>query len=256
MKLLVQGDDFGMSYGITDGICLAAREGILTCTGLMTNFEGSEYAANRIKEYEHICVGQDINLFAGKSVTDPKLVPHLVDNDGFLISSSERKKTAGFPENDPFPYDETLLEVENQYKKFVELMGRKPRYLQGHSYLTKNISRAIREIAEKYNITYSQDIWKKIKMYDCHWLATSKSNFPIEEQLQIDVEKGVYDQLENLMKNDIAYIICHPGFLDEDLFSKSTYTAIRYKDLHMLLSKRIKEKLIENNVQLISYDDI
>ena len=34
MKLLVQSDDFGFTKGITDGICDALQNGIVTCTGL------------------------------------------------------------------------------------------------------------------------------------------------------------------------------------------------------------------------------
>ncbi len=254
MKLLVQADDFGMTYGITDGICLAARYGILTCTGLMSNFECSNYAANRIKEFTHVSVGQDINFFAGKSVSDPCLVPHLVDEKGYFLSSEERKKVDGFPKVDPFPFEETILEVENQVKKFIELMGRKPAYIQGHSYLTENLSKAIIEVAKKYDITYTLDKWQKMKMYNCNWLA--KDDFTFEKQLNINVEEGVFSQLDDLSKNEKSFIVCHAGYLDEDLFSKSTYTAIRYKDLEMLLSTRIKNYIEDNQIELVNYESI
>lgn len=44
MKLLVQSDDFGFTKGITDGICDALQNGIVTCTGLFVNMPASAYA--------------------------------------------------------------------------------------------------------------------------------------------------------------------------------------------------------------------
>ena len=254
MKLLVQGDDFGLTYGITDGICLAAQFGILTCTGLMTNLESSAYAARRIQEFPHISVGQDINFFAGKPVSSPEQVPHLVDERGFFLSSEERKKSGDFPRRDPFPYEETIFEVRNQVRRFIELMGRKPDYIQGHSYLTASLNRAIREMAEEYKIPCTMDVWQTMKMYRCDWLA--KDHFTKEVQESIDVEQGVYDQLEELSQNDRAFIVCHPGYLDQSLFERSTYTAIRYKHLQMLISERIKEKLKDLSVELVHYKDL
>ena len=39
--LIVNGDDFGLSDGVTEGICRAFEGGVLTSTSAMVNIEGS-----------------------------------------------------------------------------------------------------------------------------------------------------------------------------------------------------------------------
>lgn len=256
MKLLVQGDDYGMTFGCADGTCRAAAEGILTATGLFVNLDSSAYAAERIKSFPHISVGLDINFFAGRCCSDPAQVPHLVNKKGEFPLSSERKKVPGFPKVDPFPFDETIIEVRAQVSRYEELMGHKPAYIQGHSYLTDSLVKAMKLVAKEKELIYTLDFWanKKIHMYDHDWLL--KDGFTLEKQLATDVEQLVYDQLETLAQYDRALIVCHPGYLDNDLFSRSSYTVIRVKDLAMLTSPRIRRKLEELGVELVNYQTL
>lgn len=278
MKLLVQGDDYGMTFGCADGTCRAAAEGILTATGLFVNLDSSAYAAERIKSFPHISVGLDINFFAGRCCADPAQVPHLINEKGEFPLSSERKKQMRdymanvashnkkadgrsefgmyFPLDDPFPFDETLIEVRAQVSRYEELLGHKPAYIQGHSYLTDSLVKAMKLVAKEKELIYTLDFWanKKIHMYDHDWLL--KDGFTLEKQLATDVEQLVYDQLETLAQYDRALIVCHPGYLDNDLFSRSSYTVIRVKDLAMLTSPRIRRKLEELGVELVNYQTL
>lgn len=66
MKLIVRGADYAMTDSITDGCLRAARCGILTDVGLMTNNAAqARYAVNELKKYPHVSVGQDLNLVSG-----------------------------------------------------------------------------------------------------------------------------------------------------------------------------------------------
>ena len=80
MKLIVRGADYAMTDSITDGCLRAARCGILTDVGLMTNNAAqARYAVNELKKYPHVSVGQDLNLVSGLPASDPKDIPALVD---------------------------------------------------------------------------------------------------------------------------------------------------------------------------------
>lgn len=60
MKLIVRGADYAMTDSITDGCLRAARCGILTDVGLMTNNAAqARYAVNELKKYPHVSVGSD-----------------------------------------------------------------------------------------------------------------------------------------------------------------------------------------------------
>ena len=76
MKLIVRGADYAMTDSITDGCLRAARCGILTDVGLMTNNAAqARYAVNELKKYPHVSVGQDLNLVSGLPASDPKDIP-------------------------------------------------------------------------------------------------------------------------------------------------------------------------------------
>ena len=65
MKLLVQGDDFGFTKGVTLGIIDGIDNGILRNTGLFANMPSAVLAAELMKGRDHACFGIDFNLVAG-----------------------------------------------------------------------------------------------------------------------------------------------------------------------------------------------
>lgn len=263
-KLLFQSDDYGISDAVSDGIIKGIKEGIIRNTGLFVNMPSSLRAANMIKDIKGINVGIDINLVAGRPVSDPKLVPHLVDENGHFISSGQRMKNGKILgvngleiifEEDPYVYEETLLETENQVKRFIELMGRKPDYFHPHSLMTNNTERCAIEIAKKYGILRSVDVMKSANIYSipCDW---TPKPFPLADQMNTDVENNFLKALSLSLDHKIGYFICHCGHVDADLLSETTYTLIRTKDLACALSNKVKKFLSDNNIELVTYSDI
>ena len=90
MRLLVQGDDFGFTRGVTLGIVDSIDKGILRNTGLFTNMPSASFATTFMKDRPNVCFGVDFNLVAGKPVSNPKDIPHLVDDNGYFIKSGIR----------------------------------------------------------------------------------------------------------------------------------------------------------------------
>ncbi|MGC2420934.1 MAG: ChbG/HpnK family deacetylase [Candidatus Acidiferrales bacterium] len=82
-RLIVNGDDFGMSRGITEGIILAQRYGFLTSASLMVNMPAAEYAIGRMaKKAPELAVGVHLNICQGRPVMPPREVASLVDAEG------------------------------------------------------------------------------------------------------------------------------------------------------------------------------
>lgn len=264
MKLLFQSDDYGITEGVACGALKGIRDGLIRNTGLFVNMPSSKFAADQIKYYPQCCFGIDINLVAGKPISSPDRIPSLVKPSGIFYKSGEIVAKTGISlmdmdfnkiKNDPYPFDETLIEVENQVKRFIELVGKKPGYIQGHSLLTPNIDKAIRMMAEKYEIPYTAEVLKK---YNFHWITINwyLRPFPVEKQLETDVEDGLMKVIPEVLDHEYSFLISHTGFVDEDLFRCSNYTIIRMKDLFMACSPRLKAFIKENNVELITYDDL
>ncbi len=264
MKLLFQSDDYGITEGVTCGILKGIREGLIRNTGLFVNMPSSEFAAQQIGQYPECCLGIDINLVAGKPVSPADQIPSLVKSDGFFYTSGEIRAKSELAasdtlvdqmENDPYPLEEVLIEVENQVGRFVELMGKKPEYIHPHSLMTPNTNRAIAAIAAKHEIPYSISVYKQ---FGFHWVTNdwNPKPFPVEKQIQTDVEANVLNVIPEVLDHEYSAIICHAGFVDEDIFRCSTYTIIRTKDLVMACSPRVREFIESNNIEIITYNDL
>lgn len=266
MNLLFQVDDYGITKAVTLGILEGIENGLVRNTGLFVNMPSSEFAASKIKNYPDVCFGLDINLVAGKPVSDAKKVKSLVDSEGKFISSVSHfsnNKIIGRDglstqfEIDPFNLDETLIEVENQVKKYIELVGEKPPYIHPHSLMTPNTLKAIRTMAKKYNIPFSMDFLKHNGFVSIPGFWNIKPVFTVGQQEITNVEANVINEINNLgsdVKN--ALLICHAGYVDSDLMDVSTYTLIRAKDLQMATSEKLKNLLDEKNIKLITYKDV
>jgi predicted glycoside hydrolase/deacetylase ChbG (UPF0249 family) len=267
MKLLFQSDDYGITEGVTCGILKGIREGLIRNTGLFVNMPRSEFAAAQIKDYPQCCFGIDINLVAGRPVTPIDQIPHLVKRTGEFYTSGEiRTRAHSQPktdppesliedmEKDPYPLDETLIEVENQVKRFIELVGEKPKYIHPHSLMTANTTKALEMMAEKYDLPYSMNFYKE---HGFHFVTNNwnPKPFSLEQQVQTDVEGNMLKVIPEVLEHELSLIICHAGFVDEDIFRCSTYTMIRAKDLFMACSPRIRDFIESNKVEIVRYDD-
>lgn len=268
MRMIVTADDYGISDAVTEGILTCARRGCLTQTGLFTNMPGSEYAAKRmIKEFPHISLGQDINLVAYKPVTDYKLIPTLVDEDGYFIKSSRHRF---LDKTDPhhMSYEDAYLETENQVKKFIEFTGRKPDYLGGHAYICDATMRSIQDVAKKYGIPVVHDLFRELNVVqkDTPWNALQERpdgtwGFGMEEQskihpLQSFINGEVTFLQEALEKDQTVDLHTHAGFVDEDLIRRSSFTLIREKEADLLCSQELLSWIEENHVELVSLKDL
>lgn len=263
-KILFQNDDFGLTDSTAAGIEKAIKQGITRNTGLFVNMPSSALAASKIKEMPQACFGIDFNIVAGKPVSEPKLIPDLVDENGYFLKSGVqiaklKNKATDFRnwkfDEDPYPIDQVRTEFTAQLNKFIELVGHKPEYLHPHSLMTGNTIQVIRELSKEYDIPYSQDIAQELNLFQipCDWTPRP---FPIEKQLETNVEEHLLQVLPQTLEHEVSIFVCHAGMVEEDLFEHSTYTIIRIKDLAAMTSPKIQKWLKDNNVELITYRDL
>ena len=88
--LIVNGDDFGLTDGVTDGICRAYTDGVLTSTSAMINVDGApERIAAAHARCPRLPIGLHLNISHGSPVLPPEQVPSLVDTGGQFYSLSK-----------------------------------------------------------------------------------------------------------------------------------------------------------------------
>ena len=81
--LIVNGDDFGLTDGVIQGIVTAWKEGILTSTTALINLEGApERISLAHRAHPGLPIGLHLNITQGRPVLPPAQVPSLVDKQG------------------------------------------------------------------------------------------------------------------------------------------------------------------------------
>lgn len=261
MKLLIQSDDYGATTGITYGTIDAIDKGILTCTGMFVNMPSAELAAKLILKYSRICFGLDFNAVTGPCVSDKKLIPHLVDENGFFVKTKRR-----FTPDELVKYkreicDEIRIEVRAQYNKFLELNGRQPEYLHEHSKGQEpaGYMEAISEISKETGIPFTMEIFERYSVKGMK--ATLKNSlhgdpYTLDWQFNNNSLNFMKENIGELLENEISFLRAHAGFVDADLLRLSSYNIMRAKDHEMLVSDFLKGWIDKNKIQLISYRDL
>ena len=270
MKLLVKGDDYGITKSVTYGIIEAFDHGILTSSGMFTNMEIAPWAAQFVKERETCCFGIDFNLVCGPCVSDYREIPHLVDENGRFISSKIRvndpKWATKEGQNELLPFHEVYKEIAAQYQRFVDLCGRAPAYLCGHYIQTGSMEESYRTLSAETGVPFCDDLYKKYNIIDFRDapikndelmnLSTRGKEFHAMEQLNRDPMKLFFDNLEYLKGFEYVALVCHPGFVDADLLKLSSCSLERMRDLEFYLSTEMKDFILENGIELISFSDL
>ena len=264
MKLLVQGDDFGFTRGVTYGIIDSIDHGILRNTGLFANMPSAALAVSFMKARPHVCFGIDFNIVSGPCCADPVLIPQLVDHDGNFIRSSVRVKAPRYKSEEGrremFPIEECYIEMKAQYERFIEMSGQKPGYLHSHSIGPEPYLETIQRLEQETGIFYSHTIRKQMNVGSIPYQRSSdgvpKKEFDAGGQLAKDKVQNVLDHSDLLLSYDIAAIGGHPGYVDADLLSLTTLSLERLRDAEMCMSPIIKQWIDDHNIELITYYDL
>ena len=76
--------------------------------------------------------------------------------------------------------------------------------------------------------------------------------------------KSDYDPFESLKRDTLkdygddgcCMFVCHPGYLDDYILKTSSLTIPRTQEVAMVCSHATKRWLEENNIKIVTYDDL
>lgn len=244
--IIIRADDLGYSEAINYGIYKTVKDGIIRTLGLMVNMDSTEHGLNIIKEYD-CCIGLHTNISVGRPVLEAHKIPSLVDENGFF-KSSKVYRTA---QDDFVKYDEVYKEIEAQYLRFKELLGKDPDYFEAHAIKSDNFFKALEKFALEHNLKYIPMQSKSIingKYVNMCELNSIKKDY--------DAEKSLKDELLKLDKDSYSTYVCHPGYLDSYVCNTSSLLEGRMKEVDLLCRGDIKKWLDENNFEIITYRNL
>jgi hopanoid biosynthesis associated protein HpnK len=164
---IINGDDFGFSRGVNQGIIRSHQQGILTSTSLMVTGDAAQEAIALAKTHPDLAVGLHLVLVCGRSVLPPEQIPHLVDSQGNFPNSSF---LAGLRyQFHPAARAELRQEIRAQLTKF-QASGLPLSHVDGHLHLHIHpvVLQILVELAQEFNIRFirlpAEELGKTLKL--------------------------------------------------------------------------------------------
>ena len=263
MKLFTKAADFGFTRAVTYGIIDAIDFGIVRNTGLFTNMPSTELAVSFMESHPQVCFGIEFNIVSGPSVSKKEDIPALVDENGNFIRSNIRIKDPLYKTEEGrrelFPYDQVYREIRAQYDRFIELVGRKPGFLGGHSLNHEHYREAIQQLSREEGVHTLDYLHTKYNMAQLpRYSVEGQSNkqFNAIAQLNKNPEQHFWDHKEELLKSEYAQMGGHMGYIDNDLLELTSLSLERCRDAAWMMSERVINWVKENNVELGRYDEL
>lgn len=280
-RLIINADDFGLSHGITDGILLTHRKGLLTSTSLMVNQPATEYAVRHVPEAPSLGVGIHLNLTEGKPVLPIDEVRTLVGAAGEFVGPAEMGRRL-------LRWDASPREIEAEFRAQIQQMkslGLEPTHADSHHriHMYPAAARAF------YRAVTSEGIRRARAPRKRYWPATGRLGGPhigplyrriaaksYLEFLQSVVFRGLQlpdagvtfhpkysntpDRLPEAWQSTFEYLPegayelwCHPGFIQAGFSETDSLSERREQEISILLDPKLRDIAARRELQLINF---
>lgn len=247
-RILVRADDLGYCEAVNYGIAKSVNEGIVTSVGVMSNMPAVRHGLDLLKNNK-VCLGLHTNICAGKPLTDPRLIPSLVNEQGEFKSSREYRSA----DQDFVVLEEVMLEIEAQYHQFVALTNQKPAYFEGHAVKSANFFKGLELVAKKYDLKYSG----MPEFGEAMMVGESKVYMWMESMLpDYDPKQTMRKMLDHAHEDGVDVLVLHPGYLDEYILKHSSLTYPRCLEVSMACDEEVKSWLECDDIQLMTYHEV
>lgn len=166
--LVITADDYGMDKTVNEAIDDCIQSKVVLSTNVMTNMDDAIEAKTLKKRFPYISVGIHYNFTVGRPLSQVNEVPSLIDESGYFLSYREirRREQQGV-----YRHNEVILEMENQYKRFLEIAGYCPDYwnTRENVHVDRQLYRLFRDKSLEFGIT-------KMRSHDRLYVRPSERN--------------------------------------------------------------------------------
>jgi chitin disaccharide deacetylase len=285
-SLIVNADDLGWTEGVNRGIAEAHLHGIVTSASLLANGRAFESAVKLALTTPALGVGVHLNLSDGRPTADPETITSVVNDHGELSGGPENLLLRLARRN--LLLEEVEREWDAQIQK-VRDTGIRPTHLDGHKHVQmlpglfdialrlakRHGIPAIRVSLEESSLRTalssgtSQDggvIMKqgfqarglKLLARDAReeaerWGIATADYFCGIAQTGELTREGVLRLLE-ILPNGSTELMCHPGYVDEDLERSTTrLKACRKTEVEIFTDTQVRNVVASQGIRLIDY---
>jgi len=285
--LIVNADDFGMATGVTDAIIDCHKKGIITSTTLMVNMPDVERAAELAKPLEKLGVGIHLNLTEGRPLTDPALLPDLVDENGKFFPNRIQSKNLWFGQH---VRKQVLTEYRAQIKRAFDL-GVEPTHCDSHHgshrmpVARSALIEAVQSLAVprvRYQLGYDwlgkrptlsqRRNWAISRTRNLHRILAHRLNRELYRRADVrtndqkldfrcligapdDPKQAFFAALEALPEG-VTEFVFHPAYPDSAIKEKPSTTEIRRIDTLLAADEAVRQRITELGIPLGSFADL
>jgi hopanoid biosynthesis associated protein HpnK len=278
-RVIVTGDDFGLSSAVNTAIAQAHREGILTSASVMINAPAWQGAVELAQAHPSLCLGLHLTLIQGRAVLPHRHIPHLVDNQGNFRREPVSAGMLYFFSRQA--REEIRAELEAQVEKMLQT-GLSPRFLNGHlnihlhpavwpvvlclaaNYDIPAVRLARENLRVSLSLNSQRPAYKTAHALIFAWLSSraekTAGTLKTNDHLFGLLNDGAMDEtfLLGLLPEvapGVTEIYCHPAtFPAQAPDWPSHYRPLA--ELHALTSPKVAAVLQTSNLELISFNDL
>jgi hopanoid biosynthesis associated protein HpnK len=281
-RLIVNGDDFGLSLQVNAGILYAHQHGILTDTSLMVNGPAWEDAVARANTTPHLSIGLHLTLVQGRSVLPHHLLPDLTDQNGNLPNDPTLAGLRYF--FSPRARAQARAECRAQIEKFLST-GLALTHIDGHlnMHMHPTVLKILIDLAKEYGVAamrvtreqlaislaldvrhrlrkrWESLIFTALARHAAKKLAASRVAFP-DTLFGLHQSGNVNEQyllgLLPRLRPGVTEMYCHPSFLPCPEVQRWTPTYRRDMELAALTSPTVRAGLADQGITLATYRDL
>ena len=246
-RILVRADDLGYSEAFNYGLARAVKSGIVRSVGVMPNMEWAEHGV-RLLDGTDVTFTVHANICQGRPITDPKLIPSLVDEKGEF----KDKEIYRAAREDFVVFEEVFAEVEAQYLRLAELTGKKPYMVEAHAVPSNNFMKAIGMVAQKYGVE-AMKYGPRGPMVGSTTLKFSMDSGNPDYNPFESFKKAA---LQPMAEDEAALMVLHPGYVDAYVLDTSYITTQRAREVAFAINPEVPQWCEEHNVKLLTYADL
>jgi predicted glycoside hydrolase/deacetylase ChbG (UPF0249 family) len=252
IRLIVRGDDLGMTQGSIVAFEKSFKEGVLTCASVLVVAPWFEAATDLIRRNPEWCIGVHLSLigewqgYRWRPVLPWGKVPSLVDADGFLFPAPDMLWS-----NKPKPE-----QIEAEFRAQIDLAlkkGVKLQYIDLHYAANDDVKKIIRKLSKEYGLPISGTLGEKY--------AISVYKTPVDQKLEAAL------RLIDRLTPGLWLWVAHPGIESpeqnalvhtspEDRFTDGGVGRHRAAETNVLTSKAVRDAIVKKKIRLTTYRDL
>lgn len=254
MKLIINADDFGLSYGQNYGIIDCFTNGVVASTTLLSTGRAFDHACLLAKQHSALDIGVHLSLDLGTPLSDPRLIPSLLDDthvfrrynleDSIIDVSTE----------------EVYIEWRTQIEKVIAA-GLTPSHIDSHHHIhmMMNVFPVYLRLAREFHlaIRFHPRKWTEYQILKAWPLLEGlpRANHFLNSFYGTTITPDFFAHVA-LEQGRTYEMMCHPAYLDQWIMENSSYNIQRSIEAETLQLAKTHQLIQQRGIELINFQQL